>query len=89
MKPATMKQACNSGARIVLRGHNRAYAPGDIAFEIERGHAGLLPSGGAIGTVRTWPVVFDSSGGLARPWRPIGARYPTPIDGGELVTILE
>jgi hypothetical protein len=88
MKPTTMHDAIRSGAKVILRGHARAHAPGATAFEIERGHAGMPARTHTPGVYKAWPVFHDANHGT-RPWRPCGAFSPVYIDSRELVTVIE
>lgn len=85
MKPKTLSAAVAAGARVILRGHGRAYAPADIAYRlVSLPERGLDPAdvGGFFMPVvwrdgRGWTVHRDYNG------RPEG------LPAGELVTVLD
>lgn len=91
MKPTTVAAAVASGASVIHRGHNRAYAPGDVAYFIV-----AEPEPGLGGDVGAWcrPVVWrDGEGWIpaentgAAPWYRPGRHVGLPAT--ELVTILD
>lgn len=45
MKPTTLAAALAAGATVILRGHGRAYAPGDTAFRLVERRSRFDPPG--------------------------------------------
>lgn len=83
MKPTTLSQAIDRNARVILRGHNRSYAPGDTAFFLElpiHGPYFDTPPGGR----KLRPVVWRDG-----QWEKIDCLYMATALPGDIVTILE
>lgn len=83
MKPTTLAAAVAAGATVILRGHGRAYAPGDTAFRLVERRCKYDPPGLFAYLA---PVSWRDDGWRAPPgWRgPLAA-----MSGDEIVTVLE
>ena len=85
MKPKTLAAAVAAGASVILRGHGRAYAPGDTAYRVvSLPERGLDPAdvGGFL-----MPVVWRDGRGWV-----VASTYngrPEGLPAAELVTVLD
>lgn len=83
MKPTTLVQAIGRGAKIILRGFNRAYAPGDTAFKLELPIHGPYFDGPP-GSRKLQPVVW-----IDGRWERQRCLYRATICHDEIVTVVE